>query len=87
MDTLRNMAVRLYHLRTHRGLSQRETADLLGVERSTYTKYESGKHAPSFETLKKLRELFGVSYDDLLEPQLTEEEKADYEMFRVKSKK
>lgn len=38
----------------------------MGVERSTYSKYESGASEPTFETLQKLSELFGVSVDFLM---------------------
>ena len=39
---------------------------MLGVERSTYTKYESGSTEPSITVLRKLKQIYNVSYDELL---------------------
>jgi transcriptional regulator with XRE-family HTH domain len=51
-------------LRTHRrtwGLSQRELADLLGMEsRAHISRIERGKRSPSFETALACSTLFGV---------------------------
>ena len=48
-------------------VSQQEIADLLGIERSTYTYYELGKTEPSLGTLRKIAYLFHVSADFLLD--------------------
>ena len=37
---------------------------------------------PSIETLRKLKEIFGVSYDELLGEEVSEAEIADYDLFR-----
>lgn len=77
------LGIRLYHLRTHRTIfNQRQMASLLHVERSTYTRYENGQSEPSIETLKMLKEIFGVSYDELLDEELNETEIIDYDLFR-----
>lgn len=79
----RELGIRLYHLRKHKTIySQRQVAELLHLDRSTYTKYENGQCEPSIETLKKLKEIFGVSYDELLGGELSEAEIADYGLFR-----
>lgn len=39
---------------------------MLGIHCTTYTKYETGASEPSFEMLRKLTEIFGVSSDYLL---------------------
>ena len=57
---------KLQNLRKMRGKTQKELADYLGVERSTYAKYESGDSEPTFETLTKLAEYFQVTTDFLL---------------------
>ena len=49
----------LKELREARGFSQRQLADKIGV-------YETGERMPSFETLLRIRRLFGVSADFLL---------------------
>lgn len=58
---------RLRYFRTHKTkYSQKQVADMLGVERSTYTKYESGATEPSITVLRKLKQIYNVSYDELL---------------------
>lgn len=54
---------RLKQLRTDAGLTQQDVARLLGVERSTYVKYERGQSDPPTATLIRLADYFGVSVD------------------------
>ena len=49
-----------------RNLTQKDMADWLGLERSTYSKYEQGSSEPTFETLCKLADFFGVSVEYLM---------------------
>lgn len=49
------------------GLAQRQVAEQIGVDRSTYTYYELGTTSPSIETIKRLATIYGVSIDWLLE--------------------
>ncbi|AEE95322.1 helix-turn-helix domain-containing protein [Mahella australiensis] len=53
-------------LRLEKGLSQKEIANAIGVDRTTYNKYETGKSQPDFDTVQKLADFFGVSVDYLL---------------------
>ena len=46
--------------RTKRHLTQEEMANLLGVKRSTYSLYESGKRMPKTDTLDKIVEALDV---------------------------
>lgn len=46
-------------------MTQQEIADRLGVDRTTYSKYESGKANPQFDNVLKLAEVFGVSVIDV----------------------
>lgn len=57
---------RLKELRTARGLLQKDVAAVLGIDRTTYVKYEKGQSEPSFDILTKLADYFGVSVDYLL---------------------
>ena len=57
---------RLKMLRSARGVLQKDIAALLGIDRTTYVKYEKGVSEPSIETLLKLADYFGVSVDFLL---------------------
>ena len=57
---------RLRSLRESRGFSQKEMADALLVERSTYTSYETGRSQPSLGTVKAMTEKLQLSADILL---------------------
>ncbi len=56
----------LRKLRESKKLTQADVASALEIERSTYTKYESGKSKPDSEMLIKISDFFGVSVDYLL---------------------
>lgn len=56
----------LKELRTERGLLQKDIATFLGIDRTTYVKYEKGDNEPSNEILIKLAKFFSVSVDYLL---------------------
>lgn len=61
-DALKKILMqRMRELRVERKLSQDKVAEELGVSRSTYTYYETGKTTPSVYTLLKLAEWYGVS--------------------------
>lgn len=53
--------------RTQCGFTQQEVADRLGIDRTTYTKYETGKSEPSFDTMQKISEILQVPVTELLE--------------------
>ena len=53
-------------LRKKAKLTQAEIASQLGVDRSTYAKYENGQSEPNFEIMQRLSSLFGVSVDFLI---------------------
>lgn len=52
--------------RLSKNLTQDRVADLLNIDRSTYTKYELDVVEPSLKTLKKLTTIFDVDYNYLL---------------------
>lgn len=53
-------------LRKRKKWTQMDVAQKIGVDRSTYTKYETGQSEPNFDILSKLSDLFDVSIDFLL---------------------
>ncbi|HHV99990.1 MAG TPA: helix-turn-helix transcriptional regulator [Clostridiaceae bacterium] len=57
---------RLKLLREEKGLKQLDMAEMLGVSRTTYTQYETGKSEPDLATVTKLADYFEVSTDFLL---------------------
>lgn len=53
-------------LRKRAAMTQAEIAMRIGVDRSTYAKYENGQSEPNFEMTQKLASLFGVTVDFLI---------------------
>ncbi len=47
-------------------LTQQEVADILGIDRSTYTFYEAGKSTPTKENIVKICDIFNVTVGYLL---------------------
>lgn len=52
--------------RTLLGFTQLQVASALGIDRSTYSYYESGKHEPDIRTIQKLMRVFKIDYKDIL---------------------
>ena len=52
--------------RTIKGYTQREMAELLGIKQNTYSDKERGKSKFTIDEVKFIKELFEVTYDDLL---------------------
>ena len=61
------MLNRLAELRKNRNWSLQETADQLGIAKSTYAGYESGYREPSLKALSQIADLFGTSADYILD--------------------
>lgn len=57
---------RLKVLRKKAGYTQADVAAMLGIDRSTYAKYETGQSEPNFEMLQKLSALFHASIEFLI---------------------
>jgi len=57
---------RLKNLRKNKKLTQEYMANLLGITRQGYGKYEKSEAQPDFTTLEKLANFFGVTTDYLL---------------------
>lgn len=53
-------------VRRERNMSQQKVADFLGVDRSTYSYYESGKSELDVKTALALCEIFNVTLNELL---------------------
>ena len=75
------LAERLKQLRSEKGMTQVQLAQMLGVSKGTVAMWETSKRKPNFEILSKLSDIFdrrmdyilGYS-DDASSPQLSEEE-------------
>jgi len=56
----------LREARLKSGLSQKELSENIGVAKSTYSLYESGKREPNVDTIKKIASILNISADTLL---------------------
>lgn len=59
-------------MRNKAGISQNKVSDYLHVDRSTVSKWESGKSKPRADKLPELAKIFGCSIDDLFESEQKE---------------
>ena len=57
---------RLRAIRKEHGLTQQNIADVLGIDRTTYTVYEGGSITPSPATLVKLSQIYNVTVGYLI---------------------
>lgn len=63
MKTSEIIAIKLKELRTKSNLTQKEISEMLGIAQTTYAGYETGKHEPNADTLKKLAQIHKTSID------------------------
>lgn len=61
------LGTKLARLRTKKGYSQQQVADLLQISQPAYHKWESDTAKPGIESVVKLCEIFEVEINDLLE--------------------
>lgn len=54
------------------GYTQQEVADKMGITKSTYCGYETGKQQPDVEKIKQLASILETSGDELLETGFTD---------------
>ena len=57
------MKNKLKELRKNSALTQKQIADVLGIDRSTYSYYENGKASPSLAVLMRIAKVFNVTLD------------------------
>lgn len=84
-----NIGENIKRIRKDKGLQQKQVALEIGLDQSNYNKIENGKREPSIEVLNKLANLFGVTVDDILNPdkelpkEVTVEDKTTLEQVRL----
>lgn len=61
-----SFALRLKQHRELCRLTQQQVADILNINRTTYTKYETGVSEPSHEVLRKIVSVFGTDFNTIL---------------------
>ena len=52
--------------RMTKGYTQKEIAELLGIKQNTYSDKERGKSKFTIDEIKFIKELFEVTYDEIL---------------------
>lgn len=58
--------LRIVRTTDSRKLTQKDIALILGIDRSTYAKYETGDSEPNFDTICRLADFFDVSVEYLM---------------------
>lgn len=57
--------IRLRNFRRTNEMTQKQVADALCIDRSTYAYYEGGKSIPSVDAIDKLLRIFNIKYEQL----------------------
>lgn len=70
-DSSNSTGSKLRMCRKNCGLTQSQVAAALGVERTTYVGYETGRHEPSLENIVNLSQIFRVDPTELLPQEKT----------------
>ena len=60
------MAITLKAARINKGLTQTEAAKLLMINKDTLARYENEKSYPDVKMMKKIEQLYGIPYDDII---------------------
>lgn len=60
------MQITLKAARTNVGLTQQEAADKIGVTVDTMSNWERAKSFPNALQIRRIEEVYGVSYDNLI---------------------
>ena len=60
------LAENLVVLRNIRGLSQEAVAEVIGISRQSYSKWELGQTVPDIEKCARLAEFYGITMDALI---------------------
>lgn len=59
------MSITLKSARINKGLTQVEAAKLIGVTKDTLSNYERGKSYPDVPIIKKIEQVYGVTYSEI----------------------
>lgn len=59
---------RIRKLRTEKGFTQKEMAEMIGIPYSTYSNYENNNREPSLEQLNKIAKALNLTLQNLISP-------------------
>lgn len=65
-----NLGETIYKLRTEKGLSQGNLAEMLEVSRQSISKWENNSAVPELDKLMKLSEIFNITLDELVKGEI-----------------
>ena len=60
------LAENLVMLRTVKGMTQEQVAEVIGISRQSYAKWEQGDSVPDIEKCDKLAKFYGIKIDALM---------------------
>lgn len=60
------MKLTLKAARVNKDLTQAEAAKLLGIGKDALWNYEKGRSFPNVLVIKKMEELYGINYNDII---------------------
>jgi len=66
-EDLKRLGKRIAELRTEKGLTQNNIADLCDIERSNIARIEAGNTNPTYLTLLKIANALNISISELLD--------------------
>lgn len=78
-----NLGNRIKRYRERKSMTQKDIAEILGVEPGTISKYESGMLEPNIESLKRLSNTFNVTIDELLKGNEAEFDISKMDILRI----
>ena len=73
MESSAVIGTNLLNIRTRKGETQEQVADSIGISYVSLSRYETGQRMPKMNILAKLADHFGVTVDELLGRDSTEE--------------
>lgn len=62
-----DLGKKLKELRNSKNLTQENLANQLNISRVNYTRYETNKARPDYETIIKIADYYDISLDELFE--------------------
>lgn len=62
-----NIGNKLKDLRTAYNYTQAQVAEQIHTSRVNYTRYETGKVRPDYETIVAIADMYGISLDELFD--------------------
>lgn len=60
------MTITIRAARVNKGLTQVQAAELLGISKDSLWNYENGRSFPDIRVVKKMEEVYGISYNNLV---------------------